>query len=192
MNKNNLLLSFIAIISIVTGLLSQQYLSTNKAVPINSVVKPNSTEHESESSGSQLTEFTLPDLEGMPHSISEWNEKIRIINFWATWCPPCLKEIPEFIKIQHEYSHKNLQFIGIAIDDKESAADYLAANPVNYPILIAGDGGISLSQQLGNVFKAVPFTVIINQAGQIIHRQTGEISTEKIQQLIKPLLHNNQ
>jgi len=133
-------------------------------------------------------ELNLPDVEGNPRSLSEWQGKIRIINFWATWCPPCLKEIPEFIKLQSELSHQNIQFIGIAIENKQTVEQYLKNNPVNYPMLIGGDKAIALSQQLGNIVNAVPFSLIVNQQGQIIHRQPGELSREKIIEIITPLI----
>ena len=67
-----------------------------------------------------LKDFVLTDLWNNPHSVNEWQGRIRIINFWATWCPPCLKEIPDFIALQEQYVGKNIQFIGVAIDNKES------------------------------------------------------------------------
>jgi thiol-disulfide isomerase/thioredoxin len=135
-----------------------------------------------------LPEFNLPDVEGNQHNISEWQGKIRIINFWATWCPPCIKEIPEFIALQEQYAAKGVQFIGIAIDDQESVEKYLASTKINYPILIGEVNGIALAHQLGNIIDAVPFTLIVNQQGQIIHRQPGEFSREQIMAIIKPLL----
>ncbi len=137
---------------------------------------------------SPLPEFNLPDVKGNQHNISEWQGKIRIINFWATWCPPCIKEIPEFIALQEQYATKGVQFIGIAIDDQESVEKYLASTKINYPILIGEVNGIALAHQLGNVVDAVPFTLIVNQQGQIIHRQPGEFSREQIMAIIKPLL----
>ena len=136
-----------------------------------------------------LPEFSLPDVSGKQRNISEWQGKILVINFWATWCPPCLKEIPEFIALQEQYQAKGLQFIGIAIDDKEPVEEYLASIKINYPILIAGVNGISLSQQLGNRVDAVPFTVVVNQQGQIINQHPGEFSREQIIAIITPLLH---
>jgi thiol-disulfide isomerase/thioredoxin len=136
-----------------------------------------------------LPDFNLPDVAGNQHNISEWKGKIRVINFWATWCPPCLKEIPEFIAMQEQYAAKGLQFIGIAIDDQESVKEYLATTKINYPILIGEISGIALAHQLGNSVDAVPFTVIVNQQGQIIHQHRGEFSTEQIMEIIKPLLN---
>lgn len=135
-----------------------------------------------------LPDFNLLDVQGNQHNISEWQGKIRVINFWATWCPPCLKEIPEFIAIQEQYSGKGLQFIGIAIDDQEPVEQYLGSIKINYPILIGGVDAISLAHQLGNSFDALPFTVVVNRQGQIIHQHRGEFSREQIMEIITPLL----
>ena len=135
-----------------------------------------------------LIEFSLPDLSGTLHPITEWQGKILIINFWATWCPPCLKEIPEFIELQSEYARHNVQFIGIAIDDPQLVDDYLSFIDINYPVLIAETGGGKLSQSLGNTVNAIPYTAIVNQQNQIIFRHPGELSQQKIRKLIEPLL----
>ena len=84
-------------------------------------------------SPTSLPDINFPDVSGNFHSISEWRGKILIINFWATWCPPCLKEIPEFIALQEQYSDIGLQFIGIAIDDQDSVQEYLALNQNQLP-----------------------------------------------------------
>lgn len=135
-----------------------------------------------------LPNFNLADVSGNQHNISEWQGKILVINFWATWCPPCRKEIPEFMALQEQYGDKGLQFIGIAIDDQEPVEDYLATTKINYPILIGGVTGIALANQLGNRVDAVPFTLVVNQQGQIIHRQPGEFSREQIMKIIAPLI----
>ncbi len=186
MNKNTLLISLLTIVAITGGLFTQQYIHADKVISGYPVLRETSalsttTEH-------PLTEFTLADLAGKHHNISEWKEKIRILNFWASWCPPCLKEIPEFIKIQDEFAEQGIQFIGIAVEDKHSVAEYIKSNPVNYPILIAGDAGIALSRQLGNAVNTVPFTLIVNRNNQIIYRQAGEMSRAKMLELIKAIL----
>lgn len=138
---------------------------------------------------SPLPEFNLPDLSGHQHNISEWQGKILVINFWATWCPPCRKEIPDFVALQQQYADKSVQFIGIALEDKEPVAEYIAAAKVNYPILLGGDNGIALARQLGNNVDAVPYTLIVDRQGQIIHRHPGEFSKEQLVEIITPLLN---
>ncbi len=170
MKKNTLLILFVAVFALLCGIFTQRLMSYEQPKP------------------SPLLEFSLPNVSGKQHSISEWQGKIRIINFWATWCPPCLKEIPEFIKLQKQFKDKGLQFIGIAIEDKQAVEEYIKTININYPMLIGGDQAIALSHQLGNIINAVPFTLIVNRQGQIIHRHPGELSKEKILEVITPLM----
>ncbi len=172
MNKTTVLTVLFAVVALAAGLFAQQVM--HPAVSVGETVKP--------------LEFSFPDVSDKVQPVSQWRGKVLVINFWATWCPPCLKEIPEFIKLQAEYQDRGLQFVGIAIEDKQSVLEYLQRIAVNYPILIADDAGIGLSQQLGNVIGAVPFTVVVNQAGQIVYRQPGELSVEKLLEVVAPLI----
>jgi thiol-disulfide isomerase/thioredoxin len=138
---------------------------------------------------SPLPDFSFPDVSGKIRHSAEWQGKVRIINFWATWCPPCIEEIPEFIKMQKQYGDKGVQFIGIAIEEREPVADYLKSIAINYPILIGGIDATALSQQMGNVINAVPFTVVVNREGQIIHQQPGPFSDEQMLKIITPLIN---
>ena len=133
-----------------------------------------------------LSTISLPNLKGEMQSLSKWQGKTLIINFWATWCPPCLKEIPDFIALQNEFKDKNIQFIGIALEDQQTVADYHAKMNINYPILIAEFTGAQMARLWGNVLNTVPFTVVINPEGEIIHRQMGEFSKQQILSIIQP------
>ncbi|MDD5579237.1 MAG: TlpA disulfide reductase family protein [Methylobacter sp.] len=169
--KRMALISLAAAIALSAGIIAARFLSPlEKAHP------------------SPLPEFSLPDLSGVQHNIYEWQGKILIINFWATWCPPCLKEIPEFIALQEQYSNKGVQFIGIAIDEQEAVSHYLKSTKINYPVLMGEDKGVALAHQLGNIVDAVPFTLVVDQHRQIIHRQPGELSKEQILKLIASLM----
>ena len=133
-------------------------------------------------------DLQLPDIYGSQHSLNEWQGKIRIINFWATWCPPCLEEIPNFIELQEQYAEKNIQFIGVAIDNKESVTQYLTSKAINYPVLLAENEGLNLAKELGNTMNVVPYTVIVNQQGYVIKRHQGQISKEKLREIIASLI----
>jgi thiol-disulfide isomerase/thioredoxin len=138
-----------------------------------------------------LPDITLPDLKGTQRKLSEWQDKVLVLNFWATWCSPCRKEIPEFIKLQTEFGKKGLQFVGIAVEELEPVKEYRDSVGINYPTLIGQVTGINLSIPLGNMISTVPYTVIFDQQGSIVHRQLGEISREKILEIVTPLLENN-
>ena len=134
-------------------------------------------------------EFTLPDLQGKIHNQSEWlGKKVVILNFWATWCPPCIREIPGFIKLQKQYGKRGLQFIGIAIDNPKAVQGFVKKMGMNYQILLGDQEAIDLAISLGNKMAGLPFTVIINRKGQIILEQIGEISEQKVEKIILPLL----
>ena len=131
---------------------------------------------------------SFPDLNGTPHSSAEWTGKIIVLNFWATWCPSCLKEIPAFMALQTQYGEK-VQFIGIALDDLEAVKTSQQKTAVNYPLLISGDwAGFQLAKQLGNSVSAIPYTVVVNSAGMVIYRHAGELSASELQAVILPLL----
>ena len=135
-----------------------------------------------------LKEFVLMDSSSNPHSVNEWQGKIRIINFWATWCPSCLKEIPDFIALQEQYSERNIQFIGVAIDNKESVEKFIYSKTINYPILLAENEGLILAHQLGNVMNIVPYTIIVNQQGVIVKQYQGEVNKDELLKIIESLV----
>ena len=141
--------------------------------------------HFNATAGDILPAFSFPDTDEKIHSISEWQQKILVINFWATWCQPCLKEIPEFIQLQTQFTHKNVQFIGVAIDDVSSVMRYKNTANINYPVLIASEwDGFNLAQQLGNGANTVPYTVVINATGQIIYRHAGAVKKEDLLEVL--------
>lgn len=133
--------------------------------------------------------FTLPDLQNNPHSNSEWDGKIVVVNFWATWCPPCIKEIPTFIELQKKYESRGVQFVGIAVDDAESVKNFAETMGINYPILLE-TGRSRLALGFGNQLGVLPFTAVINPQGVIVERQMGEVSRLEMLQMLEPLLKN--
>ena len=129
---------------------------------------------------SPAVDFLLPDLDGNSRSLKEWKGKFIVLNFWATWCPPCRTEIPSFIELQQQYANSGLQFVGIAIDDEVSVQQFAMQMSINYPILMAQTQGIDLARQYGNLSGALPFSVLINPEGFIVTRHVGILEPEKI------------
>jgi len=114
--------------------------------------------------------------------------QVLMINFWATWCPPCRREIPAFIKLQEKYKDQGFTILGIALDEKRAVIDFTDPMGVNYPILMAENEGITLTKAYGNRLGVLPFTVIVDRKGNIIHRQRTELTFEQVEGMIKPLL----
>jgi thiol-disulfide isomerase/thioredoxin len=113
------------------------------------------------------------DAAGKPVDLTTLRGKTLVINFWSTWCPPCVEEMPMFSEAQTAYKDKNVVFVGIAADQADNVKAFLQKNPVNYLIAVGGQPAFELSQQLGNRHDAVPFTVMINAKEGITSRHFG-------------------
>lgn len=136
----------------------------------------------------QVTDFSLHDLQGNTHDFHEWDGKVRVLNFWATWCPPCRRETPMFVEMQEQLGSRGLQFVGVAIDEKQKVQDFMNTFGVNYPMLIGTEDAIEVAEQYGNRFGALPWTVVIDRNGTIVHAQGGEFTRQKADSVIRPLL----
>lgn len=133
-------------------------------------------------------EFSLPDSDGQVRSISEWDGKLLLVNFWATWCPPCLHEIPVFIELQARYADRGVQFLGIAIDEAENVNAFAEQAGLNYPTLIGQLDAIEITKAFGNRTGGLPFTVVIAPDGEIIARHTGAMSRSQAESVIEKSL----
>ena len=142
----------------------------------------------SEAPSEGVPSFQLPDLNDELRSQNDWAGKVVILNFWAVWCPPCRAEMPEFIELQEQYGDQGLQFVGIAIDTKETVQDFSKKIGVNYPILIGTTNDMSIARKLGNRFDGLPFTAIFNREGKMAYFQIGQISKSRIEKEISSLL----
>ena len=136
----------------------------------------------------QASNFTLPDLEDKTHQFDEWKGKIRVLNFWATWCPPCRKETPMFVELQEKLASQGVQFIGVAIDEKQKAQDFIDTFGVTYPILYGADNAIKVATAYGDRLGMLPWTVVIDKHGSIIYTQAGEFTRQHIESVLQPLL----
>ena len=108
-----------------------------------------------------------------------------VLNFWATWCPPCVKEMPDLDRFQRQFAAQGWQVVGLAIDAPTAVREFLARTPVGYPLGLAGLDGTALSRRLGNEGGALPFTVVFNAQGKVVQRKLGESSLEQMQAWVK-------
>ncbi len=132
--------------------------------------------------------FSLPDLDGVVHEVGEWDGRILAINFWATWCPPCRKEIPEFVAMQRKYADRGLQFLGVALEQPEPVREFVAEYHMNYPVLVGEMEVIKVAEAYGNLVGALPYTVIVGRDGKIAFVHAGPLSTEQAEAALAPLL----
>ena len=128
------------------------------------------------------------DMEGRLQPLSQWRGRVLVVNFWATWCAPCREEIPGFVRLQEKYRDRGLQFIGIAIDQRDKVQAFAQEFGMNYPVLLGGIDSVEMSRQAGNRVGALPFTVILDRHGQIVGRELGVLKESKLDTIIKSML----
>ena len=133
----------------------------------------------------KLFASSLNDLNGKSQKLAQWKGKTLIVNFWASWCPPCREEMPGFSRLQGKYAANSVQFVGIALDTKENVSAFSREFPVTYPLLIGGNEGSDLARQLGNAQLAMPYTVIISPAGEARFSRLGGLSEQELDTLLQ-------
>lgn len=138
--------------------------------------------------GKPRPEFVLPDLEGRPHGPADWSGKVLVLNFWAKWCPPCLVEIPVFMRLQEKYGKRGLQFVGIALHTPEEVREFVSTKGINYPILTGEIDVIRVAELYGNRVGALPYTVIIDRQQQVAFIRRGPLSEKEAEREINSLL----
>ena len=127
---------------------------------------------------------SFPDTEGKQQSLGQWQHKLLIINFWATWCGPCKDEMPIFAKLQKKYGANGLQIIGIAADLPSNVVNFDKKLNVGYPLLPDEARAIEFSKRLGNRLGLLPHTVIVRPGGDVLKSQLGAINEAEFEAII--------
>ena len=123
--------------------------------------------------GDRYLDATLPMLDGSARKLSDYAGRPIMLNFWATWCGPCIEEMPMLDAYQRELGAANLQIVGIAQDDPAAVAEFLGEVPVSYPVLLDEPGPRDLSVRYGNVRNVLPYSVLIAANGEIVAQRAG-------------------
>jgi thiol-disulfide isomerase/thioredoxin len=183
--RTNLLIVFVAILGAALGLLagSQVGQPPQRSLPAGvAVLKP----------GDMRADLQLDDAEGTAHRLSEWDGKLVLINFWATWCGPCREEMPLLSQTRAKFSANGFEVVGIAIDDAGSVQDFLKDSPVRYPILVGGDDEANPSLLFGDTRSVLPYSVLIGRDGKLIAQRAGSFSSSGLASWLQPHLeHSN-
>lgn len=125
------------------------------------------------SATSQLLALTLPDAKGTAQPLRQWQGKLLVVNFWATWCTPCRNEIPGFSRLQERFAAKGVQFVGIAFDSADKVEEFSRQTSPAYPLLIASHALMPIVVGLGNATGGLPFTVIVGRDDRWYQSQVG-------------------
>ena len=171
----------VLIIAGVAGVLTYQYMTTEEVVesPKLAVTEVDNTV--------RAIDFSLPGMDGIVRNLSDWHGQSRIVNFWATWCAPCRREIPLLKKLQAEQDVNGLQVIGIAVDFEEEVIAYAEEAQFNYPILVGQEEAMVAAESSGVEFIGLPFTLVVSRNGELLSTHIGEILEEHIELIVDVL-----
>ena len=125
----------------------------------------------------------FPDPDGAEVRLDTWLGRPVVFNFWATWCPPCIKEMPDLEALSNK--HKGVQFVGLGVDTAVNVRKFMPKVNVSYPLLVTGYGGIDLMKTLGNTTGGLPFTLVCDASGQIVERILGQVKPAELDAVLQ-------
>ena len=136
----------------------------------------------------RLMRAALTDLDGKAQTLERSRGKILVVNFWATWCPPCREEIPALMNIQSKYSAKGVEIVGIAIDNVVKVRQFADEIRVNYDFVIGSTETLDLSRDLGNQAGVLPYTAVLDRSGKVVYTHAGALTEAKLESVLKSVL----
>lgn len=161
------------------------YFSSQRAVP---PPAPSLTGTPTADAAARLWALKLPDGQGKEQPLAQWRGQVLVVNFWATWCPPCREETPEFARISGEYAAKGVQFVGISLDPAEKVVEFQREFQVPYPLLIGNLEQMELTGDLGNRARALPFTLVLGRDGQVGYVRVGRLPGRELEEALTAAL----
>ncbi|AOI41235.1 TlpA family protein disulfide reductase [Burkholderia oklahomensis] len=130
---------------------------------------------------------SYPGVDGKPQGLAAFKGQKVVVNFWASWCGPCVEEMPALVKLSREYEKKGVRFVGIGVDSEQNVKNFLKKVPVDYPIVVSGYAGADLARNFGNTAGALPFTVVIDETGKVRETKLGQIHPDELKRTLDML-----
>jgi thiol-disulfide isomerase/thioredoxin len=140
----------------------------------------------------RLPQFSLSDLQGTPTPIDRWNGKSLVINFWATWCAPCRREIPLLQALSGEWGNRGVQVVGIAVDHRDQVSSYARELKIGYPVLVGEQDALDVATSLGFDSPVFPFTVFTDRRGEVVALYVGELHESQANLILSVVQNLNQ
>jgi thiol-disulfide isomerase/thioredoxin len=134
----------------------------------------------------ELPDIRLPGTDGAMHKLSDWKGKPLVVNFWATWCDPCRREIPLLKVLRREHAGDGLEIVGIAVDQAEDVRNYAKAHAIDYPVLVGEEGGLAAANALG-METVLPFSVFADAQGHVVTLKIGELHQDEAELILDRL-----
>lgn len=177
MNKKKLWIY--AAVAAMFGVLGAQMAVKQEApAPVTTAIAP--TGGAPHTAADKLFAQSLPDAAGKQQALAQWKGKALLVNFWAPWCAPCVREMPELASLAAELRAKNVNVIGIGIDSPTNIAQFAEKFKISYPLYVAGMSGTDLAREFGNQAGGLPYTVLIGADGQVRKTYLGELKFDQL------------
>lgn len=184
MGRQWLLIALLALAGGIAGVLAGRWLGDSGPA-----LQPEGPDtKQAIAAGDTRPEFELPGLDGNAHHVSQWDGKVVLLNFWATWCAPCREEMPMLNRMQAEYGERGFQVVGIALDSPASVQSFAEKLGIDYPILIDNATGDDLMRRYGNTHGVLPYSVLIGRDGTIKQILLGALHRDDLLPLVRTQL----
>lgn len=155
---------------------------------VRQLAPPNGPTDTAQAEVAKLRALRLADADGQWRTLDDWQGKIRVVNYWATWCPPCLEEMPAFVRLSRRHANAGVQFVGISIDSVDKIREFRSAQKIDYPLLIGSMEVMQATAAMGNAARALPFTLIIDGQGILRETKLGRYSETELEQRLGALI----
>ena len=182
MNRNTLLLAAIGVAFLLLGMFAAYKVMTYQVSIDPAKLNPPAK------IPTHRPDFSLPDLQGTARHIREWDGQVVLLNFWATWCPPCLQEIPDFIELRNELGNRGFEIVGVAVDQPDKVSEFIDRLGMDYPVLVSEAKAMDIMRAYGSQRLTLPFSVLFDRSGRIIRVWPAPVSKFTLLEAVTPLL----